>query len=336
MTTAWPNQREGEFVLENYRFESGETLPELKLHYTVLGTAHRDAAGRIDNGVLLLHGTNGTSKSWLLPSLADELFGPGQPLDAARYLIVLPDGIGRGGSSKPSDGLRARFPHYRYRDIVQSQYRLLTEGLGIGHLRLVLGSSMGGMHCWMWGGLYPALMDALVPIASQPVEISGRNWITRRIAIEAIRNDPGWNGGDYTTKPTHYIRTAPFNALMVENVVRLQEKAGTREAADAFYRQRVAEIAKGDANDQLYAIEAVMDYNPAPLLERITARLLAINFADDEVNPTELGVVEPAIKKIPGARFVLVPASAETQGHFTHLQAAIWKPHLAAFLKELG
>lgn len=322
-------------MLKDYVFASGETLPELKLHYTTLGTPHRNAAGEIDNAVLLLHGTSGTGKNWLLPSLADELFGAGQPLDAARYFIVIPDGIGRGGSSKPSDGLRAKFPHYRYRDIVASQHRLLTEHLGLRHLRLVLGSSMGGMHCWMWGGMYPGFMDALVPIASQPVEISGRNWISRRIAIEAIRNDPGWNEGNYTVKPTHYIRTAPFASLMTENVVRLQEMGRTREAADALYRQWVANVAKGDANDQLYATEAVMDYDPAPLLGKITARLLAINFADDAVNPPELGVVEPAIRRIPGAKFVLVPASAETHGHFTHLRAAIWKPHLAAFLKAL-
>src|SRR5882724_2409565 len=275
---AWPGQREGDFVLKNYVFESGETLPELKLHYTVIGTPHKNAAGEIDNAALLLHGTSGTGKNWLLPSLADELFGAGQPLDAARYYIVMPDGIGRGGSSKPSDGLRAKFPHYRYRDIIASEHRLLTEHLGIGHLRLVLGSSMGGMHCWMWGGLYPGFMDALVPIASQPVEISGRNWIARRIAIEAIRNDPNWNEGDYTTKPVHYINTAPFASLMTENVVRLQEMGSTREAADALYREWVANVAKGDANDQLYATEAVMDYDPAPLLGKITARLLAINF----------------------------------------------------------
>jgi homoserine O-acetyltransferase len=330
----WPNQREGDFVLKDYVFESGETLPELKLHDTTLGTPRRNAAGEIDNAVLLLHGTSGTGKNWLLPSLADELFGAGQPLDAARYFIVMPDGIGRGGSSKPSDGLRAKFPHYRYRDIIASQHRLLTEHLGIRHLRLVLGSSMGGMQCWMWGGMYPGFMDALVPIASQPVEISGRNWISRRIAIEAIRNDPGWNEGNYTTRPVHYVRTAPFASLMTENVVRLQEMGSTREAADALYRQWVANVAKGDANDQLYATEAVMDYDPAPLLGKITAKLLAINFADDAVNPPELGVVEPAIRQIPGARFVLVPASAETHGHFTHLRAAIWKPHLAAFLAE--
>ena len=188
----------------------------------------------------------------------------------------------------------------------------------------------------MWGGMYPGFMDALVPIASQPVEISGRNWISRRIAIEAIRNDPGWNEGNYTTKPTHYIRTAPFASLMTENVVRLQEMGSTREAADALYRQWVANVAKGDANDQLYATEAVIGYNPEPGLGKITARLLAINFADDEVNPPELGVVEPAIKKIKGAQFVLVPAGKDTHGHFTHLRAAIWKPYLAAFLKELN
>jgi homoserine O-acetyltransferase len=333
--TTWPNQREGDFVLKNYVFDSGETLPELKLHYTILGTPHKNAAGEIDNGVVLLHGTSGTGKNWLLPSLAGELFGAGQPLDASRYFIIMPDGIGRGGSSKPSDGLRAKFPHYRYRDIIATEYRLVTEELGIKHLRLVLGSSMGGMHVWMWGEMYPALMDALVPIASQPIEISGRNWIGRRIAIEAIRHDPDWNEGNYTTKPTRYVYTAPYGALMTESPVRLQEMAGTREAADALYRKWVAEVAKGDANDQLYATEAVLSYNPAPELGKITARLLAINFADDEVNPPELGVVEPAIRQIKGAQFVLVPAGTETHGHFTHLRAASWKPYLAAFMKEL-
>ena len=333
---AWPNQREGDFVLKDYVFESGEILSELRLHYTTLGTPHRNAAGEIENAVLLLHGTSGTGRNWLLPSLADELFGAGQPLDAARYYIVMPDGIGRGGSSKPSDGLRAKFPHYRYRDVIASQHRLLTEHLGIGHLRLVLGSSMGGMHCWMWGGMYPGFMDALVPIASQPVEISGRNWISRRIAIEAIRNDPGWNEGNYTTKPTHYIRTAPFASLMTENVVRLQEMGSTREAADALYRQWVANVAKGDANDQLYATEAVMDYDPAPLLGKITARLLAINFADDAVNPPELGVLEAGVARIKGARCVIVPASPQSQGHYTSMQPALWKRHLAEFLKGIA
>jgi homoserine O-acetyltransferase len=333
--STWPNQREGSVVLKDFTFDSGEKLAELKQHYTVIGTPHRNAAGEIDNAVLLLHGTSGTGENWLMPSLADELFASGQPLDAGRYFIVMPDGIGRGGSSKPSDGLRAKFPHYRYTDIITAQYRLLTEHLGIKHLRLVLGSSMGGMHCWMWGGMYPGFMDALVPIASQPIAISGRNWLSRRIAIEAIRNDPDYNDGNYTTKPTHYIRTAPFSSLMTENVVRLQEMAPTREAAEKLYQSWMANVAKGDANDQLYATEAVIGYDPTPLLPKITARLLAINFADDEVNPPELGVVEPAIQKINGAKLVLVPAGPETHGHFTHLHAAVWKPHLTAFLKTL-
>jgi homoserine O-acetyltransferase len=332
---AWPNQSEGDFVLKDFGFESGEKLAELNQHYTVLGTPHRNAAGEIDNAVLLLHGTSGTGKNWLMPSLADELFAAGQPLDASKYFIVMPDGIGRGGSSKPSDGLRAKFPHYRYTDIINAQHRLLTEHLGIKHLRLVLGSSMGGMHCWMWGGMYPGFMDALVPIGSQPIAISGRNWLSRRIAIEAIRNDPDYNGGNYTTKPTHYIRTAPFASLMTESPVRLQEMAPTREAAEKLYQGWMANVARGDANDQLYATEAVIGYDPAPLLPKITARLLAINFADDEVNPPELGVVEPAIGTIKGAKFVLVPAGPETHGHFTHLRAAIWKPYLAEFLKGL-
>jgi len=333
--TAWPNQREGDFVIKDYRFASGETLPELKLHYTTLGTAKRNAAGEIVNGVLLLHGTSGTGKNWLMPALADELFGPGQPLDAGQYLLILPDGIGRGGSSKPSDGLRAGFPHYRYRDIVDSEYRMITEGLNVRHLRLVLGSSMGGMHTWLWGEMYPDLMDGLVPIASQPIAISGRNWITRRIAIEAIRNDPDWNNGNYAKNPTHYVRTAPFGALMTESVVQLQELAPTREAGDALYRKMVEQASKGDANDQLYAIEAVMDYDPSGDLEKIKARLLAINFADDAVNATELDVLAPAIKRIPNGKYVVVPGSRETHGHFSHLRAALWKSYLIEFMKDL-
>jgi homoserine O-acetyltransferase len=333
--TVWPNQREGDFVIKNYRFASGETLAELKLHYTTLGTAKRNPAGEIVNGVLLLHGTSGTGKNWLMPSLADELFGPGQPLDAGQYFLILPDGIGRGGSSKPSDGLRAGFPHYRYRDIVDSEYRMVTEGLNVRHLRLVLGSSMGGMHTWLWGEMYPDLMDGLVPIASQPIAISGRNWITRRIAIEAIRNDPDWNNGNYDKNPTHYVRTAPFGALMTESVVQLQELAPTREAGDALYRKMVEQASKGDANNQLYAIEAVMDYDPSRDLEKIKARLLAINFADDAVNATELDVLAPAIKRIPNGKYVVVAGSRETHGHFTHLRAALWKSHLIAFMKDL-
>jgi len=331
--TSWPDQREGDFVIRNFSFASGEVLPELKLHYTTLGTPRRNAAGEIENAVLLLHGTSSTGKMWLTPSLADELFAPGQPLDAARYYVILPDGIGRGGSSKPSDGLRARFPHYRYHDMIETQRRLLVEGLGVKHLRLVAGASMGGMHTWMWGGLHPDFMDALMPIASQPIAISGRNWLYRRIAIEAIRNDPEWKNGDYDKNPTRYVLTAPFAFLMTESVAQIQQMAPTREAGDALYRTLVERARKGDANNQLYATEAVMDYDPEPHLAKIKARLVAVNFADDEVNAPELGVMERAVGRIPNARYVLVPAGPKTHGHFTYMQAALWKAHLAELLR---
>src|SRR5262245_55166673 len=333
--TSWPNQREGDFVIRDFQFASGESLPELKLHYTTLGTPQRNAAGDVTNAVLLLHGTSGTGKTWLVPELANELFAAGAPLDANQLFIILPDGIGRGGSSKPSDGLRAKFPHYRYRDMIQMTHRLVTDGLGVKHLRLVLGTSMGGMHSWLWGGMYPDFMDGVVPIASQPVAMGGRNWLYRRIGIEAIRNDPDWKDGNYEKNPTHYVYAAPIASLMVESPVHFQQTAPTREGMDELYRKMVEGAAKGDANNQLYAIEAVMDYDPAKDIERIKARVLAINFADDEINPPELGVVEPIINRIPGARFVLVPASDKTRGHYTYMQASFWKAHLAAFMKDL-
>ncbi len=333
--TAWPNRQDGDAVLQDFRFGSGEVLPALKLHYITLGTARRNAAGEIVNAVLLLHGTSGTSQNWLQPTLADELFGPGAPLDAEAHFIIMPDGIGRGGSAKPSDGLRMGFPHYRYADMVTATHRLLTEHLGITHLRLVLGTSMGGMQAWMWGETYPDFMDGLVPIASQPIAISGRNWMYRRIGIEAIRHDPDWNGGNYDKNPTHYVYSAPISVLMTESAEHFQQVAPSRDAMDALYRKMVEQAGKLDANNQLYAIEAVMDYDPSRDLEKIKAKLLAINFADDEVNPPELGVVEPAIKRIPGARFVLVPASEQTHGHYTYNLAALWKQHLAGFMREL-
>jgi homoserine O-acetyltransferase len=321
---AWPNQREADFVVRDFRFANGETLAELRLHYITLGTPRRTAAGAITNGVLLLHGTGGTSTSWLQASLAGELFGAGQPLDAAQYFIVIPDGIGAGRSTKPSEGLRDKFPQYRYRDMVQAQYRLLTEGLGIRHLRLVIGTSMGGMHTWLWGGMYPDFMDGLVPLASQPTPMSGRNWLMRRIRIEAIRN-----------APDAYMYTLPLAQLNTESASRLQEMAPTREAADALYRKLVEDARRNDRLDQIYVLEASMDYDPTPELRRIRAPLVAINFADDEINPPELGVVEPAIAKIPTAKYVLIQAGPETHGHYTYFRAAIWKPHLIAFMKTL-
>ncbi len=328
----WPGQTEGDWTIADYRFASGETLSELKLHYTTLGTPKRDAAGEIVNAALLLHGTSGTGRNWLIPSFADEMFGPGQPLDLAQWYVVLPDGVGRGGSSKPSDGLRTKFPHYRYHDMVQSEYRLLTEHLGIHHVRLVLGASMGGMQSWMWAGMYPDFMDVAVPMASQPIRISGRNWINRRITIEAIRNDPDWHDGNYTTPPTHWVVTAPAGRLGTANVAALQEQAPDVEAGDKLYRQLVAEARKGDANDALYSTEAVMDYAPEDLLSKIRAKVLAINSADDNVNPPELGVTEAAIARIPGAQYYRVPASATTRGHYTYEQAALWKAQLVAVL----
>lgn len=331
--TNWPNYREGDFVIENYVFASGESLPELRLHYRTMGVARRDAAGKIINGVMLLQGNTGTGANWLRPSLA-ELYGPGQPLDSRQYFIIMQDALGRGGSSKPSDGLRGKFPHYRYRDMVESGYRLVTEGLGVAHLRLVIGSSMGGMHAWMWAEMYPDLMDGVVPLSCQPVEISGRNWMGRRAAAEAIRHDPDWNNGDYETNPRHYIHGAAGN-FGTESPTRIQEMAPTRAAADALYERRLAEAAKGDANNQLWAIEAIMDYSPEPDLDKITAKVLLINDAEDHANPPELGTVERAMKRVKHGRYVLIPAGPDTHGHFSHFYAALWKNYLVEFMQTL-
>ena len=333
--TPWPNYQEGDFVLRNYVFRQGETLPELKLHYRTLGTAKCNREGKIVNGVLLLQGNTGTGANWLRPSLADELFAPGQPLDAAEYFIIMPDAIGRGGSSKPSDGLRGNFPRYRYHDMVESGYRLITEGLGVAHLRLIIGSSMGGMHAWMWAEMYPDLMDGVVPISCQPIEISGRNWISRRAAAEAIRHDPEWNNGNYDKNPSYYIWTAAANSLRTESATRIQELAPTRAAADKLYEERLAQAAKGDANDALWAIEAIMDYDPEPDLDKIRAKVLLINAAEDEANPPELGTVERAMKRVRHGRYVLIPAGPQTHGHFTHFYAEVWKSYLIEFMKTL-
>ena len=326
------NAVEADFIIDDFRFRGGGSLPALRQHYLTLGEAERGADGHITNAVLLLHNTTGSSKSWLLPELADELFGPGQPLDIARHFIVMPDAIGFGRSSKPSDGLRARFPRYRYHDIVVAQHRLLSDGLGIGHLRLVLGLSMGGMLTWMWGEMHPNFMDALTPIASQPSAMSGRNWIQRRMQIEAIKSDPGYCNGDYTEQPTHYTLT-PFGALLVQSVERIQERAPTREAADALYREIVERARKGDANDRLYQLEASMDYDPSPDLEKIAAPLLAINFADDALNPPELGALQRAMPRLRNGHAVLIPAGPQSRGHNSASDAKHWKSHLADFLR---
>jgi homoserine O-acetyltransferase len=331
----WPNYREDDFILKDYRFASGEVLPELKLHYRTMGVPRRDAGGKIVNGLLLLQGNTGTGENWLRPSLADHLYGPGQPLDARNYFIIMQDALGRGGSSKPSDGLKGNFPRYRYRDMVDSGYRLITEGLGVNHLRLVIGSSMGGMHAWMWAEAYPDLMDGVIPISCQPVQISGRNWLGRRAQAEAIRHDPDWNNGFYDKNPRHYIYAAAGN-FGTESPTRIQEMAPTLEAANALYEKRLADAAKGDANNQLWAIEAIMDYDPEPDLDKIKAKIMLINDQEDHANPPELGTVERAMKRVKNGRYVLIPAGPDTHGHFSHFYAELWKPYLVEFLAELG
>jgi len=331
----WPNLQEGDFIIKDYAFKSGETLAEVKLHYRTLGTAQRNGSGEIVNGVLLLQGNTGTGANWLRPSLADELFKPGQPLDAARYFIIIPDALGRGGSSKPSDGLRMKFPHYRYHDMVDLNHRLIAEGLHVAHLRLVIGSSLGCMHGWMWAEMYPQVMDGVVGLSCQPIEISGRNRISRRAAAEAIRHDPDWNGGNYEQNPTHYIWSAAAGSFNPESAARIQEMAPTRAAADKLYDERVARIAKGDANNSLYALESIEDYNPEPDLDKIKARMLLINTEEDVANPPELHTVERAIKRVRRGKYVLIPASDKTHGYFTHYYAAVWKPYLIQFMRNL-
>lgn len=334
---AAPAPAEGDFITRDFRFQSGEVLPELRLHYTTLGSPRRGKDGHVSNAVLLLHGTTGTGRNFLAPGFADELYGPGQLLDASRYYLIMPDGIGRGGSSKPSDGLRARFPRYGYRDVVAAQHLLVTQGLGVDHLLLVLGTSMGGMQAWMWGESYPGMMDALMPIASQPCQISGRNLLWRRVITESIRHDPEWKGGDYQTPPTGWARAMPMFTIMADSAVRLQAQAPTREAAGALYDRLVADTIKTiDANDCLYWFESSWDYDPEPDLARIKARTLALNFADDQINPAELDVMKQLVSRVPNSRFVLVPRSERTAGHQTLSRAEVWKRHLADLLLPFG
>lgn len=327
---------EGNFNLHDVRLNDGETLDLLRVHYTTLGEARRDAASRIVNAVVLLHGTTGNGKNFLAPGIAGNLFGPGQPLDAARYYVVLPDGIGAGGSTKPSDGLHARFPHYGYIDQVELQYRLLAEGLGIAHLRLVLGTSMGCMHTWLWGERHPDAMDMLAALGCMPMAISGRNMLWRETVIRAIRDDPDWHGGDYDPAhpPTRWLATAmPLIAIMAMNAERLQAAAPTRADAVALFDRLAIGGPERDANDVLYAFESSYDYDPAPDVEKIAASLLAINFADDVINPPELGVMEPAIRRVRDGRYVLIP-SGKTYGHQTLAHADVWAPYLAEFLAQ--
>jgi homoserine O-acetyltransferase len=331
----YPPPTESDFTIRDFKFASGETLPELRLHYRTLGTPQKDAQGKTTNAVLVLHGTTGSGAQFIRPEFAGELFGKDQPLDATKFFIVLPDGIGHGKSSKPSDGMHAKFPRYGYVDMVEAQYRLLTEGLGVDHARLVMGTSMGGMHTWLWGELHPDFMDALVPLASLPTQISGRNRAWRRMVIDAIRNDPAWSDGDYKTQPPSLRTAAEMLWFMSGNPVLRQKDAPTLAKTDEVLDKFVEQIVKtDDANDVLYALEASHDYDPGPNLEKIQAPLLAINFADDLINPPELGILEREIKRVPHGRVIVIPFSDKTRGHGSHTLAALWKDHLADLLKQ--
>ena len=332
----WSGQTAGSATLRDLHFGDGAVLTEAKRAYVTLGSPRRDSSGAITNAVLLLHGTSGTSADWLRPQTAAPLFGPGKPLDLANYYVIIPDGIGRGGSSKPSDGLRAKFPHYRYGDMVAADHRLLTEALGVTHLRLVMGTSMGGMQTWMWAEMFPDFMDAAVAIATQAVAIGGRNWMMRQVSIDAIRHDPEWKGGDYDRQPTLWTKTAPIIALMSESVVQLQKSAPDVASGRKLLDSWASAAARNDTNDTLWAREAVQDYNPEPDVGRIRARLLALNFADDAVNPVELDTLAPVVRRIPGARYALLPAGPTTHGHLAYQDSALWSDELTRFLATVS
>jgi homoserine O-acetyltransferase len=331
----YPAPVEADFVLKDFKFSSGATLPELRLHYRTLGTPRRDAQGVVRNAVWIGHGTGGSGAQFIRPEFAGGLFGAGQLLDATKYFIVLPDGIGHGKSSKPSDGLRAKFPQYGYVDMVEAQYRLLTEGLKVNHLRLVMGTSMGGMHTWLWGERHPEFMDALMPLASLPTQISGRNRVWRKTIIDAIRNDPAWNGGDYTAQPPSLRTAASIIFFMGSNPVLRQAQMPTLAKADEVLAQSLANSMKTqDANDVLYQVSASWDYDPNPGLEKIRVPLMAVNSADDLINPPELGILEREIKRVPHGEAVVIPLSDATRGHGSHTVATLWTQYLAKLLRQ--
>jgi len=323
----YPAPKEGSWIAKDFRFSTGEVFPELRIAYTTVGAPTGEP-------VLLLHGTTGSAASLLNPAFAGELFGPGQPLDAARYYLIIPDALGTGKSSRPSDGLRAKFPRYNYDDMVHAQHRLVTEGLGVKHLRVVIGNSMGGMQAWMWAAKYPGFMDAIVPMACLPAAMSGRNHMLRRMLTQAIRNDPDWKGGDYTVQPPNMQRHLLTYALAtIGGNVALYKQAPDYKAGDAFIAQRLAAPFRGDANDTLFQWESSADYDPSSGLEKITASVVAINAIDDERNPPELGVMEAAMKRLKSGRYVLLPLGPDSRGHGTTGQAKLWKQYLAELLQ---
>jgi homoserine O-acetyltransferase len=324
----------GDFAIPNFHFHSGESLPLLRLHYITLGAPQYDAHGRTTNSVLILHGTGGDGHQFLRPQFADVLFKPGGLLDPAKYFVILADGIGHGKSSKPSDGLHARFPHYDYDDMVAAQHALLTQGLHVNHLRLVMGTSMGCMHAFMWGETWPGFMDALMPLACLPVQIAGRNRMWRKMTMDAIRNDPAWQGGEYKTEPQDGLRTAADLLIIAGSAPhQMQKSYPTRDAVDKYVEETVAKnLASLDANDLLYQVDASRNYDPSGALEKISARVMWINSADDFINPPELGIAEREAKRLKNGRFVLIPISDQTHGHGTHTWAAVWQQYLAELL----
>jgi len=331
----FPAPVEGDFVVDDFRFASGETLAGLRLHYTTIGSPQRDASGRTTNAVLIMHGTGGSGRGFLSQTFGGQLFGPGQLLDATKYFIILTDAVGHGQSSKPSDGLRMKFPRYTYADMVRAQFRVVKDKLAVNHLRLVMGTSMGAMHTWMWGEMYPDFMDALMPLASAPVEIGGRNRMLRKMILDSIQRDPNWNQGEYKGPLQNMVAAQFALFIMTSSPLQLLKQAPTREQADAAFTRRFYEARPTvDANDMIYHFDSSRDYNPQPDLEKIQAPLYAINSADDQVNPPELGILEREIKRVKRGRYILLPVSDETRGHGTHSLPALWGKYLAELLRE--
>jgi homoserine O-acetyltransferase len=331
----FPQAKPGDYVVKDFRFKSGERLPEVKLHYYTLGTPQKDASGKVRNAVLILHGTGGSGKQFQSANFAGVLFGPGQLLDVTKYFVILPDNVGHGESSKPSDGLHMRFPHYEYDDMIELQYRLLTQGLGVNHLRLVMGTSMGGMHSWLWAEQHPDFIDASMPLASQPIEIAGRNRMLRRMILDAIRTSPDWNNGEYKQQPHGLAAALGVLMIMGSAPMRMQKEEPTRDQADKYLEDFVATRLKTtDANDMIYYFDASRNYNPEPQLEKITAPLTAVNSADDQINPPELKILDRDIHRVKQGKYVLLPITDETRGHGTHTWPAIWQDHLKELLQR--
>lgn len=333
---AQPQEAEGDFILRSYTFRSGATLSNVRLHYRTIGVPKRDASGKIRNAVLVMHGSSGDASQVLTPSMRDPLVGPGKALDPAEHFLIYPDILGAGQSTKPSDGLKSAFPRYGYEDLVDLEYRLVKDHFGIERLRLILGISMGGMHTWLWGIRHPEMMDGLMPISSLPTKIEGRNLLWRRILVHAIRTDPAWNNGNYITPPRGFLNIMPMFDMLVQSPARLAERLSTAAQADAAIADVEEEtLDEDDANNILFRFESSFDYDPAPHLDRIQAQVLAVLFADDELNPPELGVIGALIAKVPQGKYVLVPASADTEGHRTQVKASVWAHHVESFVASL-